>query len=419
MSSEQTLVSYKSLSRALRGNFESVAAAAEGIVGSAEMGFPGSQAEMVALLSHALATLEQEETHPGVMVSAQDQIASLLQTYIADQATQAGQVELLPSGGLEAKFDSRDFLGWTGSFFQWWKRLVPETFLAASATPEKLANTARIALLADWGSGLYGAPVCAKSIEDDRDGYQLILHLADIYYSGLKREVRNRFLEHWPKVDGAVSRALFGNHEMYCGGRGYYQEVLPAFEQEASYFAIQNDFWTLVGLDTGYKDHRLAGDQVSWLDAILAQAGDRKTILFSHHQPFSLFGRQGPKLIRDLGAVLESRQVFAWYWGHEHRCVLYDPHPLWGFHGRCIGHSGFPYFRDDLGPTPSSPEWKRLNAKNLVPGGVILDGPNVHIKEHENEYGPHGYLTLELEDQHLVELVHDADGTLLSEKELS
>ncbi len=419
MSSEQTLVSYQSLASALRGNFESVASAAESVVGPDEPAVPGSQAEMVAQLSHALDTLEQEETNPNVMMTSQDQVASLLQTYVAEKATEAGQVEPLASGGLEAKFDGHDFLGWAGSFFQWWKKLVPHPFLSAPDEPETLANSARVAMFGDWGSGLYGAPVCARSIEDDADGFHLIVHLADIYYSGLRREVEKRFLAFWPEVDGAVNRALFGNHEMYCGGRGYFKDVIPAFEQDASYFAIQNDFWTLVGLDTGYKDHQLAGDQVSWLNGILAQAEDRKVILLSHHQPFSLLGSQGPKLVRDLGPVLESRRIFAWYWGHEHRCVLHDPHPLWGFQGRCMGHGGFPQFRDDLGEIPSSPQWKRLNAKNLVPGGKILDGPNVHIPGHENEYNPHGYLALEFDDQHLVELVYDADGTLLNEQEMA
>ena len=34
----------------------------------------------------------------------------------------------------------------------------------------------------------------------------------------------------------------------------------------------------------------------------------------------------------------KRKKIFAWYWGHEHRCALYDQHPKWGVFGRCIGN---------------------------------------------------------------------------------
>ncbi len=118
----------------------------------------------------------------------------------------------------------------------------------------------------------------------------------------------------------------------------------PPSSRPASYFALQNDHWVLVGLDSAYVDHDLAGDQVAWLEKIVENAGDRKVVLFSHHQPYSLFDSQGPKLVEKLGGLLGRRKLFAWYWGHEHRCVLFDPHPAWGLHGRCIGHGGLSVF---------------------------------------------------------------------------
>jgi hypothetical protein len=419
MSLHETIVSYQSISRALGGNMESVVRVAQ--EDAAESGEPGapSRAEMLAQLTHAMQELEGEQFPPDVMVSAQDQVASLLQTLVAREAAKAGQVEPLASGGLEAKFDSKDVLGWAKSLFTWWRKIRPHPFVAPSDTIGALPSSARIALLSDWGTGLYGAPVCAKSIANDAAGYQIVMHLGDVYYSGDDDEVRDRFLKFWPRVAGATSLALNGNHEMYTGGKAYFELILKDLGQPSSCFAVQNDHWTLVGLDTAYDDHDLTHGQAEWLERIVADGGDRRTILFSHHQPYSLLDKQGPKLVKRLGRLLDDGKIFAWYWGHEHRCLLYDVHPLWNMHGRCIGHSGFPYFRDKLGDAPKSPAWHRIGGRNLVPGGLLLLGPNIHIPGHESEYGPHGYLTLEFQDQHLIELVQDADGTLLKETELA
>jgi hypothetical protein len=40
--------------------------------------------------------------------------------------------------------------------------------------------------------------------------------------------------------------------------------------------------------------------------------------------------------------------------------------------------------------------WRRFETKNMVPGGLVLDGLNPYIQGHETEYGPHGYMTMEL-----------------------
>jgi hypothetical protein len=410
MSVHEIIVSYRQIDSVLGGRLEST-------LGGSEAAGEEVTPEMVARLTTALQALEKEERRPGVMASAQDELSSLLQTYLAREAARSGGLESLDEGGLEAMFDQWD-VRWITTLFSWWKGLKPHPFLAAPAEPERLPNPARVALLADWGSGLYGAPVCAQTIAREA-GYQLVMHLGDIYYSGDDDEVRDRFLQFWPRVPGAVSRALNGNHEMYTGGKAYFTQILPEFGQQASYYSLQNEYWTLVGLDTAYEDHDLTGEQVLWLERVVRQAGDRRIILFSHHQPYSLLDKQGPKLLQKLGALLAEKRIFAWYWGHEHRCVLYDQHPLWGLYGRCIGHSGFPYFRDGLGPCPPEPEWTRLRSKNLVPSGLLLDGPNPYIKGRETEYGPNGFVVLEFSGRQLKELVLDADGTVLRKTDLA
>lgn len=417
------IVSYDSFHRALtqdgRGSLsgsQSVFEAREGDL---------SDAEVRAHLTEALSQLEDAQSQPGVLSETRDQLASLMQSYMAENPDEI-QITTKPAvaGGLEVKYDEGDIIGWFRSVFNWWRRITPERWRTASDVPEAVGNgeQLRVALLGDWGTGLYGAPVSASSIERDPRGYDLLLHLGDVYYSGTEKEVQELFLDRWPRVPGAVNRALNSNHEMYSGGVGLFRRTLPAFEQEATYFALRTNHWLLVGLDSAYEGHDLAHDQAGWLERLLEDAGDRQLILFSHHQPFSLLGSQGPKLLTKLSQVLEQRGVFAWYWGHEHRCVLYDRHPAWRMLGRCVGHGGFPEFRDKLSEFPTEDgytQWRRLPSKNLVPGGIVLDAPNPYIEGHEEEYGAHGYLSLEFDGPHLAETVHLPDGTKLRERELA
>lgn len=421
MSNPTVIVSHKRIQESLAGDFEAVAQRAFEVVEEL------TKAEVYSKLGHGLQVLEAEEIHPEVLVSPRNRTVSLLQAYIAKQAaTDANRDRVLKPvapGGFEAKFNQYDILGWVGSFFHWWRGLFPRDFIDWDGRIDPIGNPARVALLSDWGTGLYGAPVCSDSIENDPRGFQSILHLGDVYYAGSRSEVKDNFLQHWPSVDQAVNRSLNGNHEMYTGGRGYFELLLPAFRQQSSFCVMQNDYWTLVGLDTAYDEWSLEGDQVKWLRRVVDDSGDRKTILFSHHQPFSILGDidREPKFVGQLANLLDQGKIFAWYWGHEHECILYDPHMAWGFLGRCVGFSGFPQFRkvEQLGPTPSDLEWKRLERHNpVVPGAKVLNGPNKYIRGYESEYVPHGYLVLNFDGPRLVEQIYDADGTLFDENHL-
>jgi hypothetical protein len=224
----------------------------------------------------------------------------------------------------------------------------------------------------------------------------------------------------WPKRPGAISRALNGNHEMYTGGQPYIDAIAKApFDQPRSHFAWQNDHWIIVALDTSYEDNDLTASQVGWLDAIVGDAQGRRVVLFSHHQPFSLLNKQGPNIVAKMKPLLEGQKIFAWYWGHEHACVLYDKHPQWNLYGRCIGHGGMPEFRpDQMGPPVKDRQFRRFDGKDLAPASSILDGPNPYIKGEETKFSPHGYAMLQFESDRLVETIHDADGTPLVTNEL-
>jgi hypothetical protein len=381
-------------------------------------------AELMQKLAEAMKEMEKVEHVPGILAAPDDQFASVVQSRLAQKSLKAKVVGGGTAGALEAQFDEHDVLGWAKSLLTWYKKLKPHQWQAAPAAADPIPSTARVAVLGDWGSGLYGAPVCASSIQNDAKDYQVLLHLGDVYYSGTKDEIKDRFLNLWPKKPSAISRACNANHEMYTGGYGYFDLILKQFNQPASYFALQNDHWLLVGLDSAYKEWELVNDQVAWLTNLIASAGDRRVVLFSHHQLFSWADKAETKMQSQLAALLNNKKIFAWYWGHEHRCVIYDQHPVWDIYGRCIGHSGYPYFRDKFkegttvqtGPQDSS--WRKVDTKNMVPGALILEGPNPYIPGHADEYGPNGYVTLELDGEHLKEIVQMPDSTMIYEKQL-
>lgn len=382
---------------------------------------------MIRQLERAVAEIAVADKTPGVFFVPDSQAASLLLAYMARAGLERGKLEEVKDGRYEVKFDDQDIKGWVGSFFQDWigRVLHKHPFIGAAPIAEKLGNTARVALLGDWGTGLYGAPVCARAIALRKPAFDTVIHLGDIYYAGNEDEVKARFLDHWPMIPGARNRAVNANHEMYSGGQGYFKKVLPAFQQASSIFALQNDHYLLVGLDTGYDEHDLAGNQAGWLQALADQAGDRRIVLMSHHQPFSVFEDQGTKLVKKLRSLLAGRRIFAWYWGHEHRCMIYEKHQEWQMYGRLVGHSGYPYFRKDFSAYPirqvnrDKTTWRALKETDVAPASAILEGPNPYVTDAPQKYGPQGWASLELDGPRLLERIHAADGTVLHEKELT
>jgi hypothetical protein len=436
MSIGKTLVSYRNITKPFPDTQKQLAQAR--VAAGKVIADPAKADARVAQLATGFNGLrEAQGQFPRVMHTPRDASAALLQTHLARKANQENKLESFILKGIETvleafdvQFSSSDWLGWMASFFTWIEDIVPAKFPAAPAAPAAVANDFSMAVIGDWGTGLYGAPYCAQSIQADPDGYNLLLHLGDVYYSGLDDEIKERFLPFWPKVPGAMSRTLNGNHEMYTGGHGYFELLLPELQQTSSYFAFQNDHWVLVCLDTAYtqpfggQEGDLNQQQVDWLRKIAAAAENRKIVLFSHHQPFSLLdANQGPKLVTWLKEFLDARQIFAWYWGHEHRCVLYDEHPAYGLHGRCVGHGGFPELRPDLGNAPISQElgssWRKLGKKGDVPGGLVLDSNNLWIAGFETQFAPHGFMRLHFHDEHLTEYVRAPDGANLYFKDLA
>jgi len=206
---------------------------------------------------------------------------------------------------------------------------------------EAVGDDLRIALVADWGTGTEHAERVMQQIAAANPTH--VIHLGDVYYSGTEREVRTRFLDVIDRFGpaGRVYRALNSNHEMYSGGYAYFDVTLPRFNQAASYFNLRSDRWQIIGLDSGHEDHGLRDPQTEWLRAQVDTAGGRRTILLTHHQLFSAYDDRpkGKKLGKKVAPLLPG--IFSWFWGHEHRCIVYGRHL--GIHGRCIGHGAIPF----------------------------------------------------------------------------
>ena len=372
--------------------------------------------------------LEQEtdETGEDVMITVQDREVSLAQSKLAKDGTPGGT---LASGGQEVKFatgvEGLDWFGWVWSLTKWVDRKDAHPLLRPkTTTPDTLTGDLRVAIAADWGTGLYGALTFAKTIRSMAAAgkFDIAMHLGDVYYSGTEDEVEDRFLKVWPADAAKINRALNGNHEMYSGGNGYFAKMLPKFNQESSYFAIQNENWVLVGLDTAYVDHDMDTTQVAWLNTIVEQRGNRKVVLFSHQQPFSQLDNQGPKLQSALRHLLEAKRIRAWYWGHQHDCILYDEHETWKMFGRCLGNGGIPSSRNDTVkkaaadatyPGAGGASWKRLPKTADAPGCIVLDGKNMEMKKasDQEKFVPHGFMTLEFKGANLTERVFLSNGT--------
>jgi hypothetical protein len=382
------------------------------------------KAALMAQFGEALRDLENAErdTSARVLHSPQNPLAARLQSALAEQSL---DLSPLSEGGQELKFDEvTDPFGWLWSVVHDWNADHHPIKRPASTDPTVVADTFKLVLFADWATGLYGAPIIRDTIQAMPGKVDLLMHLGDSYYAGSQKEIRQRLMAYWPKRTDALNRALNGNHEMYAGGWAYFDEALPGFKQDSSYFALQNSNWLFIALDTSHTDFDIDKDQAAWLTTVVKTHGsNRKVMLFSHHQIFSQLDHQGTNLAKSVGSLLQARAIDYWYWGHEHRCVFYDKHESYDVVARCIGHGGMPQRRGDVPKLPISEphgdfSWRRLEKKTGVPAAVVLDGPNQYIKGDESKYSPHGFVTLQVDGSAAHEVCCLPEGTIVWDKAL-
>jgi hypothetical protein len=308
----------------------------------------------------------------------------------------------------------------------------------------EISDHTSISLVGDWGTGTDEAQMVAKSVAKAHPDFTI--HLGDVYFVGDGTEVKENFLGEktsgyapvkWP-MGTKGSFALTGNHEMYAHGNGYYRYVLPKMGlkssddewgvgQWASFFCLQNKYWRIIGIDTGYNSTEFDWGRVpiiekskfirtsekfkprctlppglmKWLESAVNPDGDnRGLVMISHHGRHSSFSEWYKIPSRQLANVIHRPVI--WFWGHEHKLTIYDKYTLPGgvtSYGRCIGHGGMPVERGVF-PDIDECRWLAWDNRRYDNGEKINAGYN-------------GYANLVLDRSSMSVEYRDLHGTLL------
>ena len=300
------------------------------------------------------------------------------------------------------------------------------------------ANKVRVSLAGDWGTGTSEAESVADRIRQFNSHFTI--HLGDVYYVGDPQSVNENCLGiknpsnnydpvKWP-IGSKGSFSLNGNHEMYANGIGYFDVLLPRLGlrdasgvmlgQQTSFFCLQNQYWRIIAIDTGYNsigvpilshiplindipgiggNCRLKDELINWITGVVKPDQDQRgLIVISHHQDYSAFQNQYKKPAQQMWDAGIRRSVL-WFWGHEHRLAGYDLYgtgDLKSF-GRCIGHGGMPVDRGDPAHEP-------------IP--IFYDN-----RLSKNTFGVNGFVNLTFAGPTLAAEYNDLDGTTVLREE--
>jgi V8-like Glu-specific endopeptidase len=329
--------------------------------------------------------------------------------------------------------------GWATTIEEYVKYFGPTGTRAQPiyVTPAKAGEKAlpikagcRVGLIGDWGTGAAPARRLLGLVKAQKP--DVLIHLGDIYYSGTPEECATKFEAEMtaafgPKETRIPIYTLAGNHDMYCGGVGYYGLIqrlnrAPS-TQEASFFCLRGEdaSWQILAMDTGRHDYSPLGvedvvtfveaDEQAWLQRRIAEFNGR-TILMSHHQLFSAYSRIGPKdrrgranpvnpqLLDMFTGFGEPRErIAAWFWGHEHNLCIYERY-VGLARGRCLGHSAVPVFIED---DPYETLEGLRNPPKIVAATEV---------SHDGSYYRHGFamLTLNAGGAGTAEYFEDREG---------
>jgi hypothetical protein len=259
--------------------------------------------------------------------------------------------------------------GWQEATAEWLEHIIlgKHHFSTTPATIP-IPPDVQIALAGDWGTGDWRttsnpAPSTKVRTRMEILQPQLTIHLGDVYYAGTEKAELDFLVNRWPK--GSIgSLALNSNHEMYSGAAAYFKAISNSpFERQqgCSYFALENNDWVIVGLDSAYysdeeglyRDGALFPsdgghqEQLDFLSAQVASATkeNKKVIIMTHHNGLAQDGSSQTKLWSQVMSAFPTDSSPAyWYWGHVHAGVVYQPQKNGAATVlcRCCGHGGLP-----------------------------------------------------------------------------
>ena len=325
----------------------------------------------------------------------------------------------------------------------WKARYVPYPFYSDHATNSGIFTIVKqpgeavtVALISDWASDTPESQLIAQQCGTN----DYSVHLGDTYYVGNDNEIAENFNTDqggtWP-YGTLGSFALMGNHEMYSSGQSFFTQLLPymgAYQgdrdtpiqvQQAGFFCLENDYWRVIGLDTGYdslcgflglspnQNLDLTPEQKDWLtNTVQLNNDNRGIIILTHHQLFSAFEPEFPNPMNYISSIITPGRDVIWFFGHEHRFSVYGPNEMANgakVFGRCIGHGGMPVELDKDGGivAPNDPN----NVANPVNRNlVIYDQRQREVIENNIPLGHNGYVILTLNDANLLISYFDDNG---------
>jgi hypothetical protein len=289
---------------------------------------------------------------------------------------------------------------------------LPPKYPQQPAIP--ISSNASLAILGDWGGANQPAEKVGAAAKGD-----IFIHLGDVYYAGtnagefLYPYESTNFIDAWHGPVGQ-SFGLNSNHDMYARATGYalaLQSNAFSAQQGANVFALSNDSFRVVGLDSAFyaTDDMYdvgtlgspTGPQAMFLQqqAELAAAAGQHLIIMTHHNGLSFDGSTAEPLWLEVANQLSSLsgKSVCWYWGHVHMGAVYAPQKVNGvtIYPRCCGHGCIPWGIAD-----------GLNKKSVLWFEQEVVGPG------KKYLVTNGYATLNLTSGSMTETLYDQSGKL-------